>query len=241
MHGVRSKEDFIFHFSTTPELQEGMIIGKVLFKNEIDPDGVVKLHAVIPDSIQAYKREKESRIAFAGEDGGFSFKALPTDSARFILWAFSDENGDGRFVEEKEFHLLYPDTLLLTPSRRIATDVFVNIIDPNEPGRIIGSIIDNTGLGVFPTVRFEPLLPGEEALVVQADSTGDFNIQKIPPGRYLVLAFVDLSIDSLCGDYPSPEDSTVILREPCFSLPDTLTVEPGGESTLEPIILTGGS
>lgn len=239
MHGVRTKEDFIFHFSTAPELQEGMITGKVLFKDEIDPNGVVKLHAVIPDSIQSYKREKESRIAFAGEDGGFIFKGLPTDGARFILWAFSDKNEDGRFGEEKEFHLLYPDTLQLTPARRIAMDIFINIIDPNEPGSIIGSVIDETGLGTTPTVRFEPLLPGEPALVVRADSTGDFVARSIPPGRYIVLAFVDLALDSLCGGYPSPEDSTVTLQEPCFSLPDTVVVEPGGESTLEPIRLTG--
>jgi hypothetical protein len=239
MHGVRSKENFIFHFSTTPELQRGSITGKVLFKNEIDPDGVVKLHMVIPDSALSYKRETESRIAFAGEDGSFRIDALPTDGKRFILWAFSDENGDGRFTEDKEFHLLYPDTLRLTPSRRDVTEIFFNIIDPNEPGRIIGSIIDQTGLGIPPMIRFDPLLPGEPALVTRADSTGDFNILKIPPGRYTAVAFVDLSPDSLCGLYPSPEDSTITLREPCFSLPDTITVEPGGERTLEPITLTG--
>lgn len=239
MHGVRSKENFIFHFSTTPELQQGTISGKVLFKNEIEPDGVVKLHAVIPDSLQSYKRDLESRIAFAGEDGSFSFKALPTDSTRFILWAFSDKNGDGLYGEEKEFHLLYPDTLQLTPSRRMAVEIFVNIIDPNEPGSITGSIIDRTELGIAPTVRFEPLLPGEPAIVVRADSAGDFAVQKIPPGRYTVLAFVDLALDSLCGLYTPPDDSTVTLREPCFALPDTIVVEPGGESTLEPIRLTG--
>jgi len=239
LHGVRSKENFIFHFSTTEALQEGTITGKVLFKNSIDPDGVIKLHAVIPDSIVSYKKEREARIAFAGEDGGFAFKALPTDGSRFILWAFSDENGDGLFSEEKEFHLLYPDTLELTPSRRIATEIFINIIDPNEPGRVIGSIIDETGFGQPATVRFEPLLPGEPALVFRADSTGAFIAQKIPPGRYLVMAFVDLAPDSMCGMYSSPDDSTITLQEPCFALPDTILVEPGGERTIDQIRLTG--
>ena len=239
LHGVRSKKNFIFHFSTTASMQEGTITGKVLFKDDIDPNGVIKLHAVIPDSIVSYKTARESRITFAGENGGFTFKALPTDGTRFIVWAFSDENGDGVFVEEKEHHLLYPDTLQLTPSRRIATEIFINIIDPNEPGRVMGRIIDETGLGQTPTVRFEPVSPSETAFVVRADSVGGFIAQKISPGRYLLRAFIDLTLDSLCGMYLSPDVSTITLLEPCFTLPDTLVVEPGGERTLEPIMLTG--
>ncbi len=239
LHGVRAKTSFISHFSTEPEIQNGAITGKVLFKQQIDPNGIVKLHEVIPDSTLPYKTGRESRIAFAGEDGGFSFNALPTDGTPFIVWAFSDKNDDGVYAEDKEFHTLYPDTIRLTPSRRMATEIFINIIDPNEPGQIVGRIVDETGLGLAPTVRFEPILPGEPPLVFRADSTGSFVVNKIPPGRYLVRAFVDIALDSLCGTYRSPEDSTLTLREPCFELPDTLVVEPGGEQTLEPVTLTG--
>jgi len=241
LHGVRNRESFISHFSTADEIQKGSISGKVLFKNKIDPKGVVKLYAVVPDSTVSYKTGRESRIAFAGEDGGFAFRALPTDSTGFILWAFSDENEDGLFAEQKEFHLLYPDTIRLTPSRRSAIEIFINIIDPDEPGIVQGSIIDETGLGTPATVRFEPLMPGELPLVVRADSTGFFVASKIPPGRYVVWAFVDLARDSLCGTYTPPDDSTLTLREPCFALPDTLVVEPGGERTLEPVTLRGGA
>jgi hypothetical protein len=239
LHGVRNKENFIFYFSTEPEIQDGTITGKVLFKDSIDPNGVVKLHEIVPDSTVSYKTDRESRIAFAGEDGSFTFKALPTDGTPFIMWAFSDKNEDGLYNEDKEFHKLYPDTLRFTSSRRMATEIFINIIDPNEPGRVTGIIVDETGLGPAPTVRFEPILPGEPALVVRADSTGSFVIQKMPPGRYLMQAFVDLALDSLCGTYRSPDDSTLTLREPCIELPDTLVIEPGGKKTLEPIILTG--
>ncbi len=238
LHRVKTKKSFIFHFSTAAEIQDGVISGKILFKEKIDPHGVVKLHEVLPDSVISYKTERESRIAFAGEDGSFSFSALPTDGTSFIMWAFSDKNDDGSYTEEKEFHALYPDTLRLTATRRRATEIFINIIDPNEPGRITGTIIDETGYGRVPTIRFEPLLPGEPALVFLADSTGVFVVPKIPPGRYLVQAFVDLAIDSLCGTYISPDDSTLALREPCFELPDTLLVEPGVEKNLEPVTLT---
>ncbi len=241
LHGVRNKESFISHFSTAEEMQKGTISGKVLFKKSIDPDGVVKLFTVIPDSTVSFKTERESRIAFAGEDGGFAFKALPTDSTRFILWAFSDANGDGLFAEQKEFHLLYPDTISLTPSRSSAIEIFINIIDPDEPGVVKGSVIDETGLGTPPTVRFDPLMPGEPPFVVRADSTGIFVARKIPPGRYLVTTFVDIARDSLCGEYTPPDDSTLALMEPCFTLPDTLALEPGGELTLEPVTLRGGA
>jgi hypothetical protein len=241
LHGVQNKVSFIYHFATTAVIQSGTITGKVLFKNSIDPKGVVKLFTVIADSTLSYKTARESRITFAGDDGGFTFSALPTDSTRFILWAFSDENGDGLFAEQKEFHLLYPDTLQLTPSRHTATEIFINIIDPNEPGVVIGSIIDETGMGRVLTVRFEPLMPGETALIVRADSTGSFVAGKIPPGRYLIQAFVDIAPDSLCGTYAAPDDSTLMLTEPCITLPDTLVVEPGGERTLDPVTLRGES
>lgn len=237
LHGVRSAESFISHFSTEAEIQDGTVRGKVLFKERIDPKGIVKLHKVIPDSTVPYKTEREARIAFAGEDGGFTFNALPTDSTPFILWAFSDENEDGLYSEQREFHLLYPDTIRLTPSRNSVINLFINIIDPHEPAVVRGSIIDETGLGGAPTVRFEPVMPGEPALVVRADSTGAFLVPRMPPGRYLVWAFVDLTPDSLCGDYTPVNDSTLTLREPCVILSDTLAVEPGGERTLEPVTL----
>jgi hypothetical protein len=229
MHGVQNTDNNIFHFSTTEELQAGEISGWLLFKGKADSTGVVKLYQVVADSSISFKVQPESRIAFATRDGSFAFRALPADSARFLLWAFSDKNRDGAFAEEKEFFLLYPDTVLLTSKRRSAREIYINVIDPNEPGSITGRVIDETGLAILPTVRFSPLLPGEPPLFARADSTGHFIASKVPPGRYVVSVFVDVVPDSLCGSYPAPEDSTVTLKEPCIILPDTLNVEPGGE------------
>jgi hypothetical protein len=215
----------------------GEIEGRVLFKNEPDSSGVVKLFEVLPDSTISVKADMESRIAFAARDGGFRFSALPTDGSRFIVWAFKDKNNDGRFADGKEFSALYPDTVTLTASRPRADQIFINIIDPNEPGVISGTISDATDMRLPATVRFEPLLPGEKALVIRADSTGRYLAPKLPPGRYLVSVFIDIAADSLCGEYASPEDSTIMLKEPCFLVPDTLIVEPGAEMTLDPVIL----
>jgi hypothetical protein len=229
LHGVPNRNSDIFHFSTTDALQEGKISGWVFFKEEADSTGVVKLYQVVADSSISFKMQPESRIAFASRDGSFAFRALPTDSARFLLWAFSDKNMDGNFAEEKEFFLLHPDTIVLTKGKKSAREIHINIIDPKEPGSITGRVIDETGLELLPTVRFSPMLPGEPTLVVRADSTGNFLAPKVPPGRYVVSVFIDVAQDSLCGSYIAPYDSTVTLEEPCMILSDTLLVKPGGE------------
>lgn len=236
-HNVANKENFIFRFSTTESILAGEIEGRILFKNEPDSTGVVKLFEILSDSAVSVKTDIESRIAFAGRNGSFAFRALPTDDARFIVWAFSDKNNDGKHAEGKEFAALYPDTITLTPSRPRAEEVSINIIDPNEPGTVSGTILNETDMRRLVTVRFEPLLPGESALVVTADSTGRYIAPKIPPGRYLVSAFIDMSPDSLCGEYVSPADSTHMLEEPCLTLPDTLLVDPGEDKSLNTVTL----
>jgi hypothetical protein len=236
-HNVANKENFIFRFSTVESLLAGEIEGRILFKNESDSTGVVKLFEILSDSAISVKSDIESRIAFAGRDGSFAFRALPTDDASFIVWAFSDKNKDGKYADGKEFAALYPDTITLTPSRPRAEEIFINIIDPNEPGTVSGTILNETDMRRLVTVRFEPLLPGERPLVVTADSTGRYIAPKIPPGRYLVSAFIDISSDSLCGEYVSQADSTIMLEEPCFTLPDTLFIEPGEDKSLNTIKL----
>jgi hypothetical protein len=237
LHNVESKENYVFHFSTEASMQEGVISGRVLFKEKVDSTGVVKLYQILADSAISFKVQPEARIAFAGRDGAFAFRALPTDSSMFLLWAFSDKNRDGSFAEGKEFFLLYPDTLVLTASRRDIRDISISIIDPNEPGSVTGRIVNETGLEAFPTVRFVPVLPGEPALVVRADSTGHFIAAKVSPGRYVMSAFIDVRDDSLCGSYTLPEDTTIALAEPCLTLPDTINVDPGKEIAIGVVTL----
>lgn len=239
-HRVENKEHFIFHFATSPALDYGSISGKIMFKNKLDSTGVAKIFAVTADTLVNLSNETESRIAFAGPDGGFTFKALPTDSARFLLWAFGDRDGDGKYSSGKEFSIIYPDTIVLTERYHRFEDIMLNIIDPNEPANVTGRVINETGLPQRPMIRFEPLMPGESPVVIRADSTGNFTMPKVPPGAYVVFVFIDMHADSLCGDYTVPEDSTDIRREPCLVFPDTLVIEPGEKRNLEPITLENG-
>lgn len=237
-HNVANKKNFVFQFSTAESLLAGEIEGWILYKEKPDSNGVVRLFEVRGDSSAvSVKSDVEARTAFCNRDGGFTFRALPSDSARFIVWAFSDKNRDGSFAESNEFSAVYDDTVLLTPDNQRAEEIRINIIDPNEPGSISGRVVNETEMPRYVTLRFEPLLPGEKALVVTADSTGHFIAPRIPPGRYLVTAFIDMEQDSLCGRYTSPADSTVTFQEPCLALPDTLDVEPGSETMLDTVTL----
>jgi hypothetical protein len=96
-------------------------------------------------------------------------------------------------------------------------------------------VINETPFKLAPTVCLGPVKPGERKLSVQADSTGSFVLTRVPPGPYLLSAFIDLKADTLCGTYTEAADSTKALQEPCVTLSDTLRVKPGEPTSLEPI------
>lgn len=239
-HRVPSKEDIVFYFSTLESLDKGSISGRILFKGNPDTTGVAKLFRIVADTVIDVTKERESRVVKTGWDGSFNFRALPTDGARFILWAFTDDNKDGRYSPDKEHSLLYPDTLILSETRYRASDLTLNIIDPNEPGRVVGDIVNTTGIDSMLMVRLDPILPGENAIFAMPDTLGHYLLMPVPPGGYTLSAFIDIEVDSICGQYTDPADSTASLPEPCYMIPDTLFVTPGEEKILEPVTLKQG-
>jgi hypothetical protein len=236
-HNVKNERSDVFHFSTSSAIDTGSVSGRVLFKEKPDSTGVVHLIAILPaDTIGDPASAEPSRIAFARQDGGFDFRALPTGGERFILWAFTDRNRDGRFSQKDEFAALAPDTITLDRDRPRVEGVAIDIIDPNEPGSIAGRINDETGLGMPPTARFDRL--GEKvAFVARADTTGAYLVPAVPPGEYIFSAFIDVSGDSLAGNYIDPSDSTASLPEPSLSPPDTIVVSPGERTSVDPVTL----
>jgi hypothetical protein len=250
-HRIESRKNFMLFFSTADSIARGEISGTVLFKDKPDSAGVAELFAVSGDTAVALRSAKRARVAFAGPGGRFVFRALPTDGTRFLLRAFIDADGDGRYSEGREFATLRPDTFALDRLRPMREDVRIVIIDPNEPGSLEGRIVNETAFRIPPTVRLAraggPAAAMEEhpaaavgraaVLSARADTTGAFLLSKIPPGSYTVSAFIDVAPDTLCGVYYEAADSTKALNEPCVALPDTLTIKPGEHVTLEPIVL----
>lgn len=241
-HRVKGTRDIEFCFSTADSIDIGKISGRVLFKMSPDSTGLARLVAVSDvDSTGDLTRAPESRIAFCGSDGSFTFEALPSNGTLFRLWAFTDRNGDTRFSPGDEFFTVLEDTFSLTPDIPSIAGLEINIIDPDEPGKIEGMIDDLTGIGIPPTARFEPLYEDGRPLVVSADTTGHYTVLTIPPGDYIFTAFIDAQVDSLPGNYPDPSDSTNTLAEPFTVYPDTVIVPPGETVTLETLYIQKGS
>ncbi len=236
-HRVESKQNYLLFFSTADSMARGEISGTVLFKDKPDSTGVAELFEVSRDTATALRSVARSRVAFAERDGSFVLRALPTDGTRFLLRAFIDRDGDGRYSEGSEFSTLRPDTFSLDGFRPARGEIRIVIIDPNEPGSIEGLIVDETQFGIPATIRLAPATRGARAIAARADSTGAFVLGSVPPGAYAVAAFIDINPDTLCGAYYDAADSTRALNEPCVSLPDTLRIKPGEKRTLDPITI----
>ena len=236
-HRVESKQNFMLYFSTADSIARGEVSGIVLFKEKPDSAGVAELFAVTGDTAMNLRSAKRSRVAFAGKDGRFVLRALPTDGSRFLLRAFIDADGDARYSEGKEFAALRPDTIALDRFRPIREDFRIVIIDPNEPGAVEGRIVNETPFRAAPTIRLAPAARGVQSISARADSTGAFILSRVPPGSYTVSAFIDIKPDTMCGVYYEAADSTRALNEPCATLPDTLTIKPGERRTLDPMTL----
>jgi hypothetical protein len=236
-HRVESKRNFMLYFSTADSMARGEISGIVLFKEKPDSAGVAELFEIAGDTATDVRSAKRSRVAFAGPDGRFALRALPTDGSRFLLRAFIDADGDARYSEGKEFATLRPDTIVLDRLRTIRDEIRIVIIDPNEPGAIEGRIVNETSFRAAATVRLAPAARGAKWIAARADTAGAFILSPVPPGAYTVTAFIDVTPDTICGVYYEAADSTRALQEPCVSLPDTLRIKPGERRTLDPITI----
>ncbi|MDD4857818.1 MAG: Ig-like domain-containing protein [Candidatus Krumholzibacteria bacterium] len=238
-HGISSKQNYLLYFSTADSLAKGEISGIILFKDKPDSTGVAELFAIKGDTTLTLGAMNRSRVAFADAHGEFILRAVPTDGSKWLLRVFKDPDGDARYSEGKEFCALYPDTIVLRPLHESVTDIRLTIIDPNEPGSITGLLANETGFAIAPMIRLQPAKPGAKAKTITArpDSTGAYTLARVPPGEYLFSAFIDIKVDTLCGTYPDPQDTTRTLSEPCIALPDTLKLKPGEEKKLEPMTL----
>jgi hypothetical protein len=236
-HRVESRQNYLFFFSTGDSIATGEISGVILFKGKPDTTGVAELFAARGDTTLDLRTAKRARVAFADANGAFALRALPADDSRWVLRAFTDRDGDARYSEGKEFAAQYPDTITLGPSHARLENVRITIIDPNEPGSIGGSIVNETVFDTLPTIRLAPARLGARALTARADSTGAFMLPGVPPGAYLLSAFIDIRVDTLCGTYFETPDTTHALDEPCVTLPDTIRLKPGEALTLQPITL----
>lgn len=239
-HRVANNSAYTFAFSTGAAVDSGRVRGRVFYRRKPTSKGVVRLLLLPRDSLVSPAAAKPDREQVVSEDGAYALEYLPMGK-RMILWAFQDGNGNHRYEEGREHSTLYPDTVTLSPGRPVWEEVDLYIVDPNEPGTVRGVVRNDTGIEGFPLAA---------ALFAAGDSVraryytvckdkGSFAITGVKRGTYVLRAFVDVAIDSTCGEYPCFADTSRLCPEPCFAYPDSIRIEPGALVEVGELVLTG--
>jgi Bacterial Ig-like domain len=228
-HGVPGVDEYQFAFATGAALDSARVEGAVFFKKEPSAKALVRAFRVPRDTAFTPEAARPDRETPTEHDGRYALRYLPSRGARFVVMAFVDVNGNGAFERATEPFAVVPDTVVLDAAHPVVSGLAITIIDPNEPARVHGVVVNESGIdSVRATVCFyasEDSSRARHLAVCGAD--GSFAVEQARPGEYIVRAFLDLRADSLCGDYPCAGDSARACPEPCVRLPGVLTVKPG--------------
>lgn len=238
-HRVASANDHQFAFATSAHIDSGQISGTVYFRRKPTEKGYVQLFVLPKDSSFALGVTRADRETATDENGRYVFHYLPTSFEEFLVWGFQDQSGNARFDRQKEVGELFPDTLRLSPDMPILNGTDIVIVDPNEPGEVAGTIhniseLDTIAVSVALYAENDTTPP---AYYTRCNPEGAYSFPTVKAGTYAFRAFVDVALDSLCGDYPCPQDTTTMCSEPCVQYQDSVRVEPGMKLKLDDLDL----
>jgi len=239
-HGVRSENGFGFAFATSAAIDSGTIAGRVFFRRLPTDKGVVRLFVLPKDTSFVPEAARPEREVKADGTGNYVLKYLPTTDRSFLVLAFYDQNGNLNRDGDAEPYALLADTVFLSAEVSKVEGKEISIIDPKEPGKISGLVANATGWDSIPVTltlhEVSDTLPPTHVTFALPES-GEYRFGTVLKGTYILKAFVDLHSDSLCGDFPCPEDTLRGCPEPCLVYPETLRVAPGQEIELEEFTL----
>ncbi len=238
-HGVPSKSPFEFVFATGSALDSARIEGTVYFKREPNGKGMVRCFRLPRADDFDPAAARPDREAAASREGNYRLAYLPSNDARFVLFAFIDTNGNGIYDAPGEPSLAFPDTVLLTATAPVAQGIDFPIIDPNEPAVVSGTVVNETGIDTL-AASVQLVAIGDSTRAAQyvvCDEKGAYTFARVAAGSYLLRAFLDIQADSTCAAYPCPDGSTAPCMEPCIEAPDTLRATPGGALEVPPLVL----
>ena len=236
-HGVASRRVVRYAFATAARLDTARIEGRVRFRHEPAGGAVVQAFRLPRDSTFVPRAAPADRRARTDERGAYALRWLPADGGRWLVWAFVDRNGDGR-VGDREPGGFAADTVMLDARRPVARGVDVDIVDPSQPGVVLGRVVDRTGIDTLrATVTLTRAGQGRPAWLRRVGPDGRYAFARVTPGTYALAAFFDLAPDSVCGRWPCPQDTALGCPEPCASPPDSVRVAPGDTVRAAPLVL----
>ncbi|MFH1755351.1 MAG: Ig-like domain-containing protein [Candidatus Latescibacterota bacterium] len=238
-HRVANTEGHQFAFATSARIDSGQISGTVYFRRKPAENGYVHLFVLPKDSNFVPEVSKADRESAADKTGRYVFRFLPTDGVRFLLWGFNDQSGNDKFESSKEVGELFADTLRLTADVPLVAGKDIVIVDPNEPGEVAGIINNLTGIDSFlvSVALFAANDTTPPAYYVRCSGDGAFCFTAVKAGSYALRAFLDVAADSLCGNYPCPQDTLANCAEPCVQYADSIRVSPGIKLKLDDLAL----
>ncbi len=237
-HRVASKNDFRFAFATSAYIDSGHIAGSVLFRRERTKNGVVNCY-VMRDTAFVPAATRPDRQARVGKEGNYTIGYLASAGRPYIVWAFEDRNNNQTFDPDGDIGYVGADTISLSADAPFRTGVDFAIVDPDEPAVVSGRIINESGVDTI-VVSVALYADGDSLpplYYTACDTAGVYEFSQVSAGRYELRAFVDLRVDSLCGDYPCGPDSSLWCVEPCVVHPDSVIVAPGETLRATPIEL----
>ncbi len=237
-HKVSSKEDHVWAFATSAAIDSGSISGTIHFRREPTSKGVVGCFVLPVDSSFVPQAALPDRETVTDESGNYTLRYLPSEDNRYIVWAFQDANGNGLYQTGDEYAALAADTVVLTPNAPFAAGVDIFVVDPTEAATLAGVVVNRTGIDTIGvSVGLYADTVETPQYLVSCDTTGAYSFGSVKMGSYILRAFIDVAADSVCGWYVCFDDTTRLCAEPCAVLPDTLTIEPGDELELDPVVL----
>ncbi len=214
-HGVVQNDWQVLDFSTGSRLLKGWVGGKVQFKRRPSEN----LHLRLEDPDGTWVREIRP-----DRQGEFVMRHLPLESKLLRLWAFEDVDGDSLYDPAEDFADTLADSLILDEESPRVMGLVLNVIDPDEPGKINGSFETTDSLPGLFVIRLwadslrvlgDSLAPGNhphdwndslrtllagdwgDSLVLYRKREGDFTMAAIPPGPWALFIHRETGEDSL--------------------------------------------
>jgi hypothetical protein len=130
-HLVAQPEWQVMSFATGDSLLPGWFGGEVSFKG--GPSRALHLE-LFDESGELRRRTRPDR------QGRFIFRHLPADGRDWVLAAYHDVDGDSLFDPAVDFADSLADSLVLSAEAPHRLDLSLDIIDPDEPGRVKGQL-----------------------------------------------------------------------------------------------------
>jgi hypothetical protein len=241
-HRVSGDRNYRFPIATADAIPGGAITGQLVLGDKPLLNGVVELFGAGPETLAAVTAPILRR-AETDSLGRYHLAWLPAPGGPWRLRFFADSDGDGR-RGEKEATRSLPRSVELEPQAPRLDLGLTLLYDPSTPGRLIAAAADSLrwpgelkgwvmAISEEDTGWAPALSESAPSGTIDLPRSGAWIWDQAGPGLVRVIVFVDADGNGRLSRLPGAGASSQARAwywEP-FALADSLTVEPGLESS----------